>query len=50
MEKKFKFWRWPEKKDIFTYDWEDVCYKTEPPKMALKWNQFFVPELDVFYA
>lgn len=50
MEKKLKFWRWPEKKDTFSYDWEDVYCKIKPPKMVSKRNQFIVPEIDVFFT
>lgn len=50
MEKKLKFWRWPEKQDCLTYDWEDVWMKIAPPKIASKRNQFHVPELENFLA
>nr|CAH7717026.1 unnamed protein product [Callosobruchus chinensis] len=46
MERKIKFWRWPMKPDCFLYDWKDVWGKINPPKMASKRNQFYVPELD----
>ncbi|XP_044741169.1 MFS-type transporter clz9-like isoform X3 [Chrysoperla carnea] len=48
MEKKIKFWRWPEKQDRMAYDWDDVWEKINPPKIASKRNQFTVPELDNF--
>ncbi|XP_039287903.1 otolith matrix protein OMM-64-like [Nilaparvata lugens] len=48
MEKKLKFWRWPEKQDCMEYDWDDICEKINPPKVASKRNQFAVPELDNF--
>lgn len=50
IEKKLKFWRWPEKQYCLTYDWEDVWMKIAPPKIASKRNQFHVPELDNFLA
>lgn len=48
LERKLKFWRWPEKKDTFNYDWKDVLFKINPPKMASKRNQFTVPEMDMY--
>lgn len=48
MEKKVKFWRWPEKLDCLRYDWKDICGKIKPPKLMNKRNHFFVPELDIY--
>lgn len=49
MEKKRKCWHWPEKQDCLTYEWEDEIEKINPPKIASKRNQFFVPELDTYF-
>lgn len=34
LERKLKFWRWPEKKDTFNYGLKDVLSKINPLKMA----------------
>lgn len=46
MERKLKYWRWPQKKDVILYDWMDVLRKIDPSKMVSKRNQFYISELD----
>jgi len=48
MEKRLKFWRWPQRKDAIVYDWKDVLRKINPPKIVSKRNQFSVFELEDF--
>lgn len=47
MEKKLKCWKWPERKDVSQYSWEDILCKINPPKI-MKRGQFLIPELQKF--
>lgn len=49
MEKKFKFWRWPDKDEIRKFKISQILRKIDPLKvMSVKRNQFSIPFLDDF--
>jgi hypothetical protein len=45
MAKSLKSWKWPEKKDINFYEWENVLGGIDPPKLISKRGFFTVKEL-----
>jgi hypothetical protein len=49
MQKHNKFWRWPEKKDVLLYRWDDIKKAIREPKFIRR-GYFSVPELDYFLS
>lgn len=46
MAKSLKSWKWPQKKDINFYEWENVLGSIDPPKIISRRGFFSVKELD----
>ncbi|RZF41703.1 hypothetical protein LSTR_LSTR011638 [Laodelphax striatellus] len=46
LQKSLKSWKWPEKQDIHSYDWQDVVGHINEPKLISKQGFYSVPELE----